>query len=85
MAAKQDSNSKRFEDAMRELEAIVARIESGELSLEDALAAFEQGITLVRLLNDKLNQAERHVELLTRDADGTLQLQPTDLGEDSKS
>ena len=38
----------RFEDALRDLEETVQRLESGELSLEDALAAFERGVGLVR-------------------------------------
>jgi exodeoxyribonuclease VII small subunit len=76
MATKKASNDKRFEEMMGELEAIVGRIESGNLGLEDALAAFEQGIALVRLLNDKLNLAEKRVELLSRDAEGVLRLQP---------
>ncbi|HUI28191.1 MAG TPA: exodeoxyribonuclease VII small subunit [Candidatus Kryptonia bacterium] len=86
MANQKDAGGKRFEDAMRELEAIVARIESGDLALEDALAAFEQGITLVRLLNDKLNLAEKQVERLSRDADGALRLQSVaDTDEDPMS
>ncbi|HVN86049.1 MAG TPA: exodeoxyribonuclease VII small subunit [Candidatus Binatia bacterium] len=75
MPNRKEGSTKRFEEAMRELEAIVARIESGEMGLEDALAAFEQGIALVRVLNDKLNQAEKRVEILTRDADGGVRLQ----------
>jgi exodeoxyribonuclease VII small subunit len=73
--AKKVENERRFEDAMTELEAVVARLESGDLALEEALAAFEQGIALVRLLNEKLSRAEQRVEILTRDADGALRLQ----------
>lgn len=86
MANRKDTTGKRFEDAMRDLDVIVARIESGELGLEEALAAFEQGIALVRLLNDKLNLAEKQVEILSRDADGALRLQPlTDAKEEPTS
>jgi len=63
----------RFDDGMAELEAIVARLERGELPLEEALAAFEAGIALVRVLNQRLNEAEARIELLSRDADGALQ------------
>jgi exodeoxyribonuclease VII small subunit len=77
MAAKNEVDTKRFEEAMSELEAIVGRLESGELTLEDALATFERGIGLVRLLNEKLNQAEKRVEVLTRDATGAVRLQAT--------
>jgi len=72
--AKKTEDERRFEDAMTELEAVVARLESGDLALEEALAAFEQGIALVRLLNEKLSRAEQRVEILTRDADGALRL-----------
>jgi len=63
----------RFDDGMAELEAIVARLERGELPLEEALAAFEAGIALVRVLNQRLNEAEARIEILSRDADGALQ------------
>jgi len=64
-----------FEQGMASLEAIVNRLESGELSLEEALRAFEDGIGLVRVLDRKLTEAERRVEILTRSDEGALQLQ----------
>ena len=73
MAEKKD---RKFDQGMAELEAIVARLEAGELPLEDALAAFEAGVALVRVLHQRLTEAEARVELLTRDANGKLQLQP---------
>jgi exodeoxyribonuclease VII small subunit len=60
----------RFEDGMAELETLVAKLEAGELALEEALRAFESGVGLVRALNDQLTQAEQRVEILTRGADG---------------
>lgn len=74
----------KFEQGMAELEAIVARLEGGDVPLEEALAAFEAGIHLVRLLTQRLNEAEARVELLTRDAAGALQLQPMDRDANSK-
>jgi exodeoxyribonuclease VII small subunit len=68
----------RFEDGMAALEALVARLEAGELPLEDALAAFEQGVGLVRALNQRLSAAEQRVEVLVRGADGAVRLQPLD-------
>jgi exodeoxyribonuclease VII small subunit len=64
----------RFEEGMQKLEGIVTRLESGDLALEQALAAFEAGVGLVRLLNEKLTVAEQRVEVLSRGEDGTLQL-----------
>ena len=68
----------RFEDALHDLEATVQRLESGELSLEDALAAFERGVGLVRVLNDKLTEVEQRIEVLTRDSRGRLGTRPLD-------
>ena len=67
-------SEKKFEDALRGLEGIVERLESGDLALEESLSAFEEGVTLVRYLNDKLNEVERRVEVLTRDQGGNLQV-----------
>ncbi|TMA82666.1 MAG: exodeoxyribonuclease VII small subunit [Deltaproteobacteria bacterium] len=68
----------RFEDALRDLEETVQRLESGELSLEDALAAFERGVGLVRVLNEKLAEVEQRVEVLMRDSQGRLRTRPLD-------
>ena len=67
---------KKFDEGMAELEAVVARLETGELPLEEALAAFEAGIALVRALNQRLSEAEARIELLGRDAQGALQVRP---------
>ena len=71
----------RFEDGMAALEALVARLESGELALEDALGAFEEGVRLVRALSERLNAAEQRVELLMRGEDGRLRVRPASDGD----
>jgi len=53
-----------FETALKELEQIVTRLESGELPLEDALNAFEQGVQLARHGQQTLQQAEQRVQIL---------------------
>jgi len=78
------TDDKPFDQGMADLEGIVARLEAGELPLEDALAAFEAGIALVRLLNQRLTEAEARIEVLTRDAGGTLRLRPLERDEDTK-
>jgi len=79
--AKKDQGKKRFEEALEELEKVVERLESGELSLEDSLAAFEEGIRLVKYCNQKLAEVERKIELLVKDKEGRLQLAPlTEVG-----
>lgn len=72
------ANRKKFEDELKDLEGIVAQIDSGELSLEDSIAAFERGVGLVRSLNEKLDEVERKVELLMRNAHGELKSTPFD-------
>jgi exodeoxyribonuclease VII small subunit len=67
---------KKFEEALEELEKVVERLESGELSLEDSLAAFEEGVKLVRFCNQKLVEVEKKIELLVKDKEGKLQLKP---------
>jgi len=80
MAAKE---KKKFEEVVEELERMVEQLESGELSLEASLAAFENGVRLVKLCNQKLTEVERKIELLVKDKDGKLQLKPLEeLGED---
>jgi len=63
-----------FEDGMRELESVVAKLEQGNLPLEESLRAFESGVALLRALHAKLGEVEQRVELLVRDADGVLRV-----------
>jgi len=53
-----------FEQSLAELQQLVERLESGELSLEDSLTCFEQGIGLTRDCQAALNQAEQKVQML---------------------
>ncbi|MBW1645067.1 MAG: exodeoxyribonuclease VII small subunit [Deltaproteobacteria bacterium] len=59
-----------FETALKKLEEVVARLESGELSLDQSLKLFEQGISLVRQCSQRLDEVERKVQMLISDADG---------------
>jgi len=63
--SKADNDDISFEQALSELEALVERMESGELSLEESLASFEQGIALTRRCQQALEQAEQKVKILT--------------------
>jgi exodeoxyribonuclease VII small subunit len=67
------TKAKRFEDELKDLETIVNQIDSGELTLEESIGAFERGVTLVKALNQKLDEVERKVEVLTRTAEGGLE------------
>ncbi len=66
MARKKNLN---FENALEELESLVENMESGELSLEASLAAFEKGIKLTRECQEALNQAEQKVQILMKKND----------------
>ena len=69
-------SSPRFEQALEELEAIVQRLEKGELPLEDSLAAFERGVGLVRQLSQRLAEVEQRVDVLLKSEAGKLLLRP---------
>jgi exodeoxyribonuclease VII small subunit len=69
-----EPSSQKFEAALRELAQLVEQLESGDLSLEDSLAAFEKGVSLVKYCNEKLTEIEKKVEILVKDKDGKLQL-----------
>ena len=72
-----------FEKALADLETQVQRLESGELSLEEALAAFETGIKLTRDCQSALAEAEQKVQLLMAKADGTTESRDFDSDDDS--
>jgi exodeoxyribonuclease VII small subunit len=61
-----------FEAALAELEAIVQRLEQGELSLEESLSQFERGVVLTRSCQKALRQAEQKIRLLAKGSDGEL-------------
>ena len=63
---------KSFETSLAELEEIVARLESGDLALEASLELFEKGIKLSRECRKRLSSAERRIEVLIKEADGSL-------------
>ena len=58
-------NKPTFEQAMKRLEEIVRFLESGNAPLDESLAAFEEGVSLVKLCNSELDLAEKKVKLLT--------------------
>ncbi len=68
----------KFEDALSRLESIVEKLEGGELSLEESLTAFEEGIRLSRICSKRLEEAERKIEVLTKGEDGQLQVEDFD-------
>ena len=65
----------KFEDALKKLEDILRKMEAGDMTLEESLKAFEEGIKLSRLCMKKLDEADRRVELLLRE-EGELVARP---------
>jgi exodeoxyribonuclease VII small subunit len=62
--------TKTFEQAIEKLEAIVDELEQGDLTLEETLKKFEEGMELSKFCTDKLNQAEQKLKKLVKTEDG---------------
>lgn len=70
-----------FESSLEQLQAAVKKLESGELSLEQSLQQFEEGVRLTRMCQEYLSTAEQRVDILmkanaTGALDGRVELQP---------
>ena len=76
MARKTQPPPKSFEDALSELEQILAEIEAGELGLEESLVKYERGKFLIHHCRGVLNGAEKQIELLSKSEDGGLTTTP---------
>jgi len=61
-----------FEHAMEELESIVTRLEGGKVPLEESVAIYERGESLIRRCEELLRQAESRVDKITTDANGVV-------------
>jgi exodeoxyribonuclease VII small subunit len=80
MAKEKQDQELTFEAALQELEETVQRLESGDLLLDEAIALFERGQTLVRLCDEKLEQAELRVNQLLPTAAGDYREEPFERG-----
>ncbi|MDU8923935.1 exodeoxyribonuclease VII small subunit [Pasteurellaceae bacterium LIM206] len=58
-----------FEHTLSQLETIVVRLENGDLPLEEALQAFEEGVKLAKLGQERLRQAEQRIQILLQKSD----------------
>ena len=67
-----------FEKALEDLEKIVEAMESGELTLDQALKKYEEGVGLVRACQSKLTETEKRIEVLTKILDGSLKKEAFD-------
>src|SRR3954469_21848545 len=67
---KKTEQKRTFEASLSSLEQIVRELERGDLPLEESLKLFEEGVKLSRECQERLNQAERRIEVLLRDSEG---------------
>jgi len=75
--AKRSQKTPDFETALAELEALVEKMEQGDLSLDESLQQFERGVQLTRSCQQALKEAEQKVQLLL-EKDGQSSLEPFD-------
>jgi exodeoxyribonuclease VII small subunit len=83
--AKSVAAAPNFEAQLASLERIVRELERGELPLEQSLELFEEGVRLSRECQERLNEAERRIEVLLRGGDGStiaVPFEPDELAED---
>ncbi len=77
MPEKKQAAPKTFEEASARLDELVERMESGQLPLDDMIAAFEEGRRLVAFCNAKLSEVQKRVEVIkAQEADGSIVREP---------
>lgn len=67
-----------FESALDQLQRTVKKLESGELSLEDSLKCFEEGVRLSRFCQAYLSEADKRIEILTKSTAESIEASPFD-------
>ena len=65
-----------FEDSLKKLEGIVEQMEKGDLSLEESIKLFEEGVALSSACKKELDAAEGKVEMLIKQRDGSFRTEP---------
>lgn len=71
----------KFEEALKKLEKIVTDLERGDLSLDEALKKYQEGIELSRNCSQKLESAKKKIDVLTKNKKGEFELKPMDESE----
>ncbi len=74
MAPRQTNKPVKFEDAIQQIEAVIDRIESGEVGLEQSLVEYEQATKLIGRCRSILNTAQQRIDRLTTNAQGQLEV-----------
>lgn len=68
-------SEKSFEETLKKLEEIVSRLENGDISLEESINIFKEGVELTKFCKEKLNEAETQLKKLVKDENGNFQLE----------
>ena len=71
----------KFEEALEKLEKIVGELEAGELSLDESLKRFEEGVRLARMCSKRLQEAEKKIEIVRKREDGSLETEDFEAAE----
>jgi exodeoxyribonuclease VII small subunit len=71
-----------FEESLRKLQTIVDQLEKGDLSLEESLKLFEEGVSLSAVCKKELDAAEGKVQMLVKQRDGSLKAEPFETDKD---
>ncbi len=66
---------KKFEEALNRLEEIVSKLEDGDITLDESIKVFKEGVELAKFCKEKLNSAEKQLKKLVKDEDGNFQLE----------
>lgn len=74
-----------FEEAIKRLEEIVKELEGGDIPLEETLSLFEEGVKLSHFCREKLDEAEKRIEVLLRNEGGILQREPFSLTDEEST
>jgi exodeoxyribonuclease VII small subunit len=78
MPAKTEKNPPTLETAMQRVSEIVASMENGDMPLEKLIESYEEGIGLVKMCQEKLDAAEKRIQIITRNARGETALEEFD-------
>ena len=72
-----------FEKALQKLEEIAVKLEDGDLGLDESISQFEKGMKLAKFCRQKLDEAERKIEILQKGADGQVSAKEVDVDDAS--
>lgn len=72
-----------FEASLKDLEEVASSLESGELGLDESIKEFEKGVKLAKFCHDKLEEAERKIEILQKGEDNEVKSRPVKIKSDT--